>query len=367
MSAASDNYRLCVVRRTPLATPDDLTATLEWIVRALAQVDPLLFTLSGRSPANHLTPVMDGDETRVAAFLSTSAIEWNFGREPEDPTHEIVFFNPEEGPRVAVLRLSFVAGGEASTGPGLVVELVLGRDAAGPADEGRGAHLDLLFSMLLAALLPDHGHVELPGYPDGAERPAVYDVGWITYFSRAERPLPPALDPPAVMVPTDAGTKIFATPALALERHVDLADVIGRVREQLAPHLDEQPPAPEQPAGLPGHVQRPSFLAEPGARPPMAGPTFLVEPGAQPPQPPAHVIDDEATAVGIPLRPPPAFTLPFPTTATPPTLVPATPFTSTPSTPRVDATPFRPKPGGGGVSQPPPPEDDPDPNRRKPR
>ncbi len=82
--------------------------------------------------------------------------------------------------------------------------------------------------MLLSALRPDHGHVTLPGHPDGKEPNC--DVGWITYFSHAELPSPPDLYPPAMRALTEDGTKIFATPALAVERHADVAAAISRVR-----------------------------------------------------------------------------------------------------------------------------------------
>jgi len=236
MITDDDYYRLRVVRRLPIAEPADLEEPLDGLVRALARRGSLLFEPSGLSPAMQTTRVLQGKQSLVHAFLSTSEIKWNFGREPSDPTHEIVLFNTEHGPRAVVLRLSFVAYGAASTAPGLVAELTLGPDAAGPADNGRGEHLDELFSMLLAALRPDHGHVKLPGHPEGKEPPDGYDVGWITYFSRAERPMPPDLCPPAVSVPTEAGAKIFATPALALERYADVAAAIERVREQVVAH-----------------------------------------------------------------------------------------------------------------------------------
>jgi len=232
MSDDSNTYRLRVVQRAPTGDPLDLEQPLDGLVRALSRLDPSLFELSGLSPAMQTTPVLQGEQSLVPAFLSTSEIAWNFGREPADPTHEIVFFNAEHGSRTVVLRLSFVANGAASAAPGLVAELTLGHDAAGPSDNSRGAHLDELFSMLLEALHPDHGHVKLPGHPDG-NQPGVYEVGWITYFSQSERPLPADLCPPAVKMPTEEGTKIFATPALALERNADLAAAIDRVREQL--------------------------------------------------------------------------------------------------------------------------------------
>ncbi len=126
------------MRRAPVAAPADLVEPLDGLVRALARMDPLLFELSGLSPAMQTTRILQGTQSLVRFFLSTSEIAWNFGREPVDPTHEIVFFNTEESPRKVVLRLSFVANGAASNAPGLAAELILGGDAAGPADDRRG-------------------------------------------------------------------------------------------------------------------------------------------------------------------------------------------------------------------------------------
>jgi len=113
MSGENDTYRLCVVKHASLSDPTDLTATLDWIVKRLADTDPLLFSLSGYSPAMHAVPLLDGEKSLVEGFLAVSEIAWNFGREPADPTHEVVFFNGEEGTRNVYLRASFVAGGAA--------------------------------------------------------------------------------------------------------------------------------------------------------------------------------------------------------------------------------------------------------------
>jgi hypothetical protein len=311
MSRDNDSYRLCVVKHASLATPTDLTATLDWIVKRLEKEDPLLFSLHGYSPAMQVVPVLDGDKSLVEGFLATSEIAWNFGREPADPTNEVVLFNGEEGARKVYLRASFVTGGAACTGPGFVLELRLGRDAAGPGGAERGAHLDTLFSLLAVALYPDFGHVELPGHPPSVERPATYEVGWLTYFARAERPLPPQIQPPAVMVPTDAGTKIFARPSLALDDHGDVAGDIAAVRDQLAVHAMAEPPAPPPPEPMPtahaGLAGLPSYMSHPVA-----------------------AIDDEHTST---FELPVASPLPFAQPA---------PVPDPAHGPRFDATPFRP-------------------------
>src|SRR5262245_57337931 len=126
MSEQAGQYRLVVVRRAPLPAPQDLAATLEWLVVTLQQEDPALVTLTGLSPALNTVPVIEGEKNRVAAFLSTSEIQWNFGRGEADPTHEVAFFNEHEDGRSVYFRVSFVAEGEACTGPGLVAELKLG-------------------------------------------------------------------------------------------------------------------------------------------------------------------------------------------------------------------------------------------------
>jgi hypothetical protein len=349
MSGENDTYRLCVVMHAPLADPDDLTATLDWIVKSLSETDPLLFSLRGYSPAMQAVPVLDGEKSLVGGFVATSEIAWNFGREPADPTHEVVFFNAEEGARNVYLRASFVAGDAVSTGPGLVFELRLGRDAAGPSGPERVAHLDTLFSLLVPALNPDFGHVELPGHPASVERPATYEVGWLTYFAAAERPLPPEIRPPAVRVPMETGTKIFATPTLSLETHGDVAAEIASVRDQLAVHAMDEPPPPPPPEPLPtaahaGFAGLPSYMSHP--------------------QPPEETIDEEHTSTTyqvpgagapLPFQPPPASAPLPPQRPSSPTMVfpkaPASaplPFpeapvpASGPGRSRFDATPFRP-------------------------
>jgi hypothetical protein len=315
MSTTNDTYRLCMVKRAALAAPADLTATLDWIVRALEAEDPILFSLFAYSPAMEPVRILDGDESRVEDLLATSEITWNFGREPADPTHEVVLFNKEEGARRVYLRASFVAGGAEHTGPGFVFDLRLGRDAAGPEGPERGAHLAALFSMLVAPLHPDFGHVELPGQPHRVDRPATYEVGWLTYFARAERPLPPALPPPGVMVPVDTGTELFAIPGLAFESHGDVAREIGAVRDLLA--------------------VRTRVDASPRFPPPLV---------ATSPDELEHGEEDEASRTlplsgGLAGGP----ALPFAPVPSGPRLD-ATPFhpPHPPNAPRVDATPFRP-------------------------
>jgi hypothetical protein len=249
MTKRNENYRLCVVRRAPLAAPSDLTATLDWLVRKLEQEDPVVFALRGYSPARAEVAVIDGETSRVEGFLELSEIKWHFGRDPEHPTHEVALFNPaKEAAGQVYLRVSFVANGEASTGPGLVAELRLGRDAAGPEGPERGVHLDKLFSLLIVALHPDFGHIELPGHPRGDARPMAPDVGWITYLARPERALPKELPPPAMAAPTERGTKIYATPSVGLHNHGDIARDIERVREALDIRPREEPAEPAEPA-----------------------------------------------------------------------------------------------------------------------
>ncbi len=230
----SSEYRLVLVRHAKVAAPEDLIAPLESIVRQLQRLNADLFAFSGHSPAMREVPVFEGEKSWVPAFISTSAIHWNFGREPGDPTHSIVFFNSYEEDRVAVLRLSFVSGEVEATCPGLMFELRLGTTAAGPRDSGRSKHLITLFTILTDALLPDFGYIELPGHPDPKEYPSRIEAGWLTYFSPSMTP-PMPLKSPAILEPLSSGMAVLATPELALETYGDLSSQIGAIRDALTP------------------------------------------------------------------------------------------------------------------------------------
>lgn len=343
-------YRLVVVRHAPLPTAKDLTPTLSWLVETLQDEHPALFRLSARTPAMRTVPVLDGDESHVEAFLSVSEIEWHFGRDPGDPTHRVVFFNDEEGARNVLLRVSFMAEGADFTGPGLVAELVLGNEAAGPPDKLRGVHLNKLFSYLVTAIHPDFGYVELPGHPDSIRRPAELQVGWITYLAHGEATIPESFPATAVVLREERGTKILATMGLAVEHYPALAKEIDAVREALHPAELIEPEPDDEPAPVP-RVQAASYM---GARPPGQ----------------FTVVDDESTtdAGGKSALPP---TLPFaqpPEQASQPATLPAPVRPPTPSTPPPSDMPFQ-RPAGPTFGLPPPtaapmpPPPDPGPRR----
>src|SRR5262249_19292131 len=157
-----------------------------------------------------------------------SEIRWNFGREPQYPTHRIIFFNKDEAFDSVFLKITFVLCGEEASRPGLVAELRLGAGAAGPAGEARTARLDRLFGLLIATLQPDFGHVELPGHAEAADWPNTPDAGWFTYLVGPEGPR--GLPAPAVASSFERGVKIRAAPGPAPDHQRDAADTIAAVR-----------------------------------------------------------------------------------------------------------------------------------------
>jgi hypothetical protein len=163
MSAGAECYLLTVSRAARVADPADLVGPLEQFVRALQQEGPLC-TLHGRSPTHEMLPVLKGNKSLISNFLMTSDIEWNFGRRPEDPTHQVIFLNDSEGARGVFLKLEFAVekpeDGIETSGPGLVAELVLGRDAAGTDEGDRTARLDRLLNLLAEVFAADERRIE---------------------------------------------------------------------------------------------------------------------------------------------------------------------------------------------------------------
>ncbi len=107
--------------------------------------------------------ILEGDTSLVPNFLMTSDIQWNFGRQPEDPTHEIIFSNDFKDERGVWLKVAFSVenpeDGIETTGPGLVAELVLGSVAAGADETARAAHLDRLLALMTEVFAADDGRV----------------------------------------------------------------------------------------------------------------------------------------------------------------------------------------------------------------
>src|ERR1041385_6008415 len=104
---ADEYYELYVVRREPIADPEQYTDAIDGLVKGLLAKDPSRYFLSGYSPAFHLTPVIDGDQSNVWNVVSCSEIEWNHGRDPEDPTHQVVFFNGHRDENQVYLKIAF--------------------------------------------------------------------------------------------------------------------------------------------------------------------------------------------------------------------------------------------------------------------
>ena len=177
-----DPYRLRVSRAKGVADPMELAAPLDALFAALKGIDPLLFTLSGHSPAMEIAPL-----DSCARFLAVSEIGYGFGRQPGDPRDEVIFFNAFKDGRDVYFRLK--------NDPGLSIELRLGTDAAGPRDSGRGAHLQRLFGLLVKAIGAESGRIELPGHPEEVE------AGWLTFRD---------------------GRATLQTPTLGLEGYEDL-------------------------------------------------------------------------------------------------------------------------------------------------
>ncbi len=233
-SVDKGTYRMCFVRRAPVVEPMDLSPMLHSLLYKLEQEDSTLFSLKGYSPGMQEVAVFHSGENRIDAFLATSKIEWNFGRDKIDPTHEIIFFNNYTGLRNVYFRMSFVAEGEVSDGPGIVMELKLRYDVVAKESLKQGVYIEKLFSLFVTALNPDFGYVELPGHPNSIERPQSFEVGWLTYFSHKERKIEKDIFPPSMMVKiNDIGTKIFATPSLSGETYNDIANQINLIHRKL--------------------------------------------------------------------------------------------------------------------------------------
>jgi len=163
MGTGPESYDLTASRQARVADPADLVGPLEQLVRAIQQEGPL-FALWGHSPAFHKYEVLQGDTSLVPNFLMTSEIQWGSGREPQDPTHQVVFFNGHRDDRRVYLRVAFSVekpeDGVEVTGPGLVAELSLGPDAAGADESARAARLDRLLNLMAELFAADSRRVE---------------------------------------------------------------------------------------------------------------------------------------------------------------------------------------------------------------
>jgi len=316
-------YRLVAVRKAAITDPEEYTDAIDALVRELMAKDPARFYFLARTPTHKMVPVIDGAESNVWRFVSTSEIEWNFGRRPQDPTHQVIFVNGHEDESYAMLKVQFfVKPPDDPPGsppkpddgpqkcPGILAELNLAMESSGPSanappETTRGQHLDELFSMLHGTFKPDHGHIEVPGHPENEKFPMQYDVGWLTYLSKKELPVPPALALPAQVIPTDEGTKLIAVVPLTQQTYPDIAKQVDLVREALRPREIEHVPPPKPPSVPPTRVQRPSYMRDPvtgmpiepspsAAPPPASMPAPIVAPPMMAPIPKRESFDYEA-------------------------------------------------------------------------
>lgn len=215
-----------LTRRATVEMEESLIEPINAVVQAI-DAEGEFFHLSGYSPAFHLYPV-EGDATR---WVMTSEIEWNFGREPQDPTHQVVFFSTAtEEERAVYLRVRWVLAGEESTRPGL--DLLLRLDAEfEPLAADRAARLDRLFSKLVEAIRPDFGHVTLYDDSDESgvnEKPV---AGWLTYLAGKSSLDVPS---PAVATPLADGVKITLRPGPVPETADEIAEPLAAVQQAIA-------------------------------------------------------------------------------------------------------------------------------------
>jgi hypothetical protein len=158
-----EQFRLFATRHAVVAKPSDLRPAVTRLVRKLSLIGEDPFALYCYNSTMQKLRVLPFGFSRVGYFLARSAIAWNFGREPSDPTHELVFFSRFNGTRAVYLRISFVVEGTEATCPGLCAELRLTPAAAGPDEASRAKRIEQLFQWLVETLAADAGHVELPG------------------------------------------------------------------------------------------------------------------------------------------------------------------------------------------------------------
>ncbi len=114
-------------RAQPVDSLEGLVGPLEELVQAIEAMGGAAFRLYGLSPAHHLHEARG----KVEAFVMTSEIEWNFGREPSDPTQEVILTNhPDRFGRSLFLSLQFYLVGQEAICPGISVEMAFGTDLA---------------------------------------------------------------------------------------------------------------------------------------------------------------------------------------------------------------------------------------------
>lgn len=270
-----DHYRLVGVRPGHVADARDLLSPLDALLAALAEKDASVFHLSGLTPAYETRPVKDGREDNLQRFLATAELDYPFGRGADEPTHGVRFFNTREASdEFADLSLSWFdrpAGraGEA-TAPTLVATLRLGTRAAQPSTGTRGQHLDEVLGLLVRALQPQFGFVDLPRpLAPAPPRPSAPLFRWATYFSHpyfnAWRPTPETLPPTATLSVIDGhGITLLATAALDAQVSSDVARAVDALERVVRPALlpEDAAPTPAPAAPVPTQTTVPSYLRQ---------------------------------------------------------------------------------------------------------
>jgi len=309
-----DHYRLCVVRSAPVARAEDLLGPLDWLVLALAGLDPIGLDLFGLTTAYDTVPVKTEEKNNLRPFLESAEVSYPFGRMADDPTFELRFFNKGATPDAVVdLHLSWGSAVDPIR-PGFVAELRLGREAATPPEPPlpatgeapaikppRSQYLLRLFDLMLMAFQPELGFIDLPRPAMVIDRPRDLHLGWATYVNK-DWPRVPALPAPGA---PDTGQ---ASPGFAIEMADGGALFLAtrKIEDELSPDIARQLHTLESYA-------RPILLStratfQPAARPAdpaVAIPTFMRgmpgEPGrygASPTTPPA--------STRVPSIPPPS-------------------------------------------------------------
>lgn len=133
---SSNTVEILFEREARPESLESLVAPIEELVRAIQDEGGDEFQLYGLSPARRPFAVLDAAENRVEAFVQCSDIEWNFGREAQDPTYQIVFTNERERyGRSLFLRIEWVLPADEATCPGLSGVLVLDGASLSDVDE----------------------------------------------------------------------------------------------------------------------------------------------------------------------------------------------------------------------------------------
>lgn len=180
-----EQYRIFVARQARVANRDDLVPPVARLVDRLQRVGGRTLALYYQAGTLDRQKVTRFGANRVASCFLSAGIPSSHGRDPADPSHELIFLTRFQGTVAVSLRIAFVLQSEEATCPGLVAEVRLTPAAAGRDAAQRTARLEQVFAILAETLEPDYGHLELPGEPPAENWPAVPGRGWLTYASGA--------------------------------------------------------------------------------------------------------------------------------------------------------------------------------------